>query len=102
MSLAIKHKVCTLYYAINMCSIIIYSVSGKLLFSHETNFIVNDSAVQEFHYLNPKVNTFRSQVRLPTPTTIESIRSMTANEGKMTYNNYKWNVIKFIKLSDLT
>ena len=99
-----KHKVCTLYNAINMCSIIIYSVSGKLLFSHETNFIVNDSAVQEFHYTNPKVNTVRSQLRLPTPTTIESIRSMTANGGKITCNNYQLNVIKlfYIKLSDLT
>ena len=94
MSLTIKCKVCTLCYAINMCSIIIYSVSGKLLFSHETNFIVNDSAVQEFHYTNPKVNTFRSQLRLPTPTTIESLRNMITNEGKMTSNDYKWNVIK--------
>ena len=72
-----------------MCSIIIYSVSGKLLFSHETNFIVNDSAVQEFQYTNPKVNTVRSQLRLPTPTTIESTRSMITNEGEMTSNIYK-------------
>ena len=85
-----------------MCSIIIYSVSGKLLFSHETNFIVNDSAVQELHNTNPKVNNVRSQLRLPTPTTIESIRRMITNEGKMNSNTSNGMLSNKYKLSDLT
>ena len=81
MSLTIKYKLCTLYYAVNMCSIIIYSVSGKLVFSNETKLVVNDSVVQEFLYNTPKLKTFQNSGRLPTPININSIQSIITNEG---------------------
>ena len=81
MSLTIKYKLCTLYYAVNMCSIIIYSVSGKLVFSNETNLVVNDSVVQEFQYNTPKLKNFQNSGRLPTPININSIQSIITNEG---------------------
>ena len=83
MTITIKYKLSTLYVAINMCSIIIYSVSGKLGFSHETNFVVNDSVVQEFHYNTPNIIKLRSAVRLPTSTAIDSFQGGITYEGTL-------------------
>ena len=83
MTLTIKWKLSPLCISINMSFIIIYAVSGKLGFSHEANFVVNDSVVQEFHYNTPNINNFRSAVRSPTSTTIEPIHDGITHEGKI-------------------
>ena len=72
---------------INLYSFIIFAVSGKLVFSQEIDFLVNDSVVEELHYNTPNDAILnQNYVRMPLPTTLQSRHNVVTTHGKYLRN----------------
>jgi hypothetical protein len=68
---------------INLYSFLIYAVSGKLVFSQETDYLVNDSVVEELHYNTGSDAIFhQSYARIPLSTTLKSRHNVITTNGK--------------------